>query len=136
MRLDVQQFFKGETVDGAAEQCVEVEEDLFRVGASSDVMALMQKHEDEYLRSRQVGEPLTEDVQHFAAFALYKLIFCLPGCFSEQLHVFNLSLSILSDIGAKLVSLDPPPRKRRLASRRCPSNMHGRCKIVLEAGIL
>eukprot|EP00931_Biecheleriopsis_adriatica_P109433 TRINITY_DN8369_c0_g2_i1.p1 TRINITY_DN8369_c0_g2~~TRINITY_DN8369_c0_g2_i1.p1 ORF type:complete len:280 (+),score=56.23 TRINITY_DN8369_c0_g2_i1:50-889(+) len=101
----------GEMGDSVSQQNVEevgeVEDDLFRVGASCDVMDLLQEQEDAYLCVRQLGEPLTKHLQCFAVQALQRLIFALPRCFSELLHVFNLSLSILGDIDASLVLSGP-----------------------------
>eukprot|EP00931_Biecheleriopsis_adriatica_P093167 TRINITY_DN6690_c0_g1_i8.p1 TRINITY_DN6690_c0_g1~~TRINITY_DN6690_c0_g1_i8.p1 ORF type:complete len:281 (+),score=60.41 TRINITY_DN6690_c0_g1_i8:166-1008(+) len=84
-----------------------LEEELFRVGANADVMATLQKSEDAYLCARQTGEPLSEDLQSYATYCLYKLISYMPGCLSEHLHAFHLSLSLLSELDATFISRAP-----------------------------
>eukprot|EP00931_Biecheleriopsis_adriatica_P043103 TRINITY_DN24638_c0_g1_i1.p1 TRINITY_DN24638_c0_g1~~TRINITY_DN24638_c0_g1_i1.p1 ORF type:complete len:302 (+),score=59.20 TRINITY_DN24638_c0_g1_i1:55-960(+) len=108
MRLDVPMSTEGEVDDGPAEYHEEeVEEELFRVGASSDVMAALQQHEDAYCCAQQTKEPLSEGLKRFAMHSLYHLVSHLPGCFLELLHAFHLSLSILSELDAALVTRGP-----------------------------
>eukprot|EP00931_Biecheleriopsis_adriatica_P101643 TRINITY_DN7673_c0_g1_i1.p1 TRINITY_DN7673_c0_g1~~TRINITY_DN7673_c0_g1_i1.p1 ORF type:complete len:273 (+),score=55.90 TRINITY_DN7673_c0_g1_i1:53-871(+) len=87
----------------------ELEEQLFREGAGSDIMASWQQYEDEHRHSHQVREALRSDLQTFAMHNLQMLMMATwghpPAC-GDDLEVLEgglLALSIFSDLDARSI---------------------------------
>eukprot|EP00931_Biecheleriopsis_adriatica_P101645 TRINITY_DN7673_c0_g1_i3.p1 TRINITY_DN7673_c0_g1~~TRINITY_DN7673_c0_g1_i3.p1 ORF type:complete len:271 (+),score=50.12 TRINITY_DN7673_c0_g1_i3:53-865(+) len=87
----------------------ELEEQLFREGAGSDTMASWQRYEDVHRHSRQVHEPLSNDLQTFAMQNLQMLMKATwgqpPACCDdwEMLEGGLLALSIFNDLDARSI---------------------------------
>lgn len=78
---------------------------LFRAGASAEVMWKLQEIEDEVVRHREDCKPtpLPDDMQAYASHQLHVMTSVISGLEWEQLEHWNLSFSCFFDLDADLV---------------------------------